>query len=338
LRWSCLAAAVAAAVLLAGCGAVGGAPAGPPGLIEPAGVELSMTQAERGTLTLALRGTGVVIPEYTEYVHFEIDGTLAELLVKPGDRVKAGDVLLRLSGGNFELERMRQQLALEQRQSTLAGAIRAGETDQTRLEILRLDVQIERLRLERLEERHRKRELIAPVDGIVTFLNAGSVGSSVEAFQPLIGISPTDRLRVHYFGDIAEYMSRLRLGMPVRLVYKGSGLEGSIAEGPWTLQADGDPVRGAVNSRTLRFAFEGDPPPGIEFGDAVDFTIELEKREDTLMIPRSALRNYQGRNYVLIVEGGMRREVNVSVGLFTRTKVEILSGLEEGQRIANSFH
>jgi len=338
MRWTICLVIVASVSVLAGCGPIGGTSSAPPELIEPAGVELSMAEVGRGTLMLALRGTGVVIPEHTEYLHFEVGGTLGEVLVERGSRVQAGDVLLRLEDEGYELERMRRQLALEERQSALAEAIRSGESDESSLHILQLNVQIEQRKLDRLEERQSKLELVSPADGVVTFQNVGRIGSAVEAYQPLIGISPTDRKQVNYVGDFAQHSSLIHIGMPVRLMFEGTELEGSVAEAPWTLQAGGDPVRGVVNSRTLRFAWEGEPPAGMEFGDSVEFVLELEKREDALIIPRSALRNYQGRNFVLVVEEGIRREIDVAVGLITPTKVEIVSGLEEGQRIVNSFY
>jgi hypothetical protein len=52
-----------------------------------------------------------------------------------------------------------------------------------------------------------------------------------------------------------------------------------------------------------------------------------------LIIPRGALRNYQGRDFVLVVDGETRREVDVQRGLATQTEVEIVKGLNEGQQI-----
>jgi hypothetical protein len=52
-----------------------------------------------------------------------------------------------------------------------------------------------------------------------------------------------------------------------------------------------------------------------------------------IVLPRSAIRSYMGRNYVQIVEGERRKEVDIEVGLTTPTEVEIVKGLEEGQKV-----
>jgi hypothetical protein len=44
-------------------------------------------------------------------------------------------------------------------------------------------------------------------------------------------------------------------------------------------------------------------------------------------------RSYQGRQFVQIVNGETRREVDVQVGLVNQTEVEIVSGLSEGQQV-----
>ncbi|MNP32334.1 hypothetical protein D3C76_1255080 [compost metagenome] len=51
------------------------------------------------------------------------------------------------------------------------------------------------------------------------------------------------------------------------------------------------------------------------------------------MIPRGALRSYGGRNYVQILDGQSRKEVDVEQGIVTQTDVEIRQGLKEGQKI-----
>jgi multidrug efflux pump subunit AcrA (membrane-fusion protein) len=61
--------------------------------------------------------------------------------------------------------------------------------------------------------------------------------------------------------------------------------------------------------------------------------IVLDDSENTLVIPRAALREFDDRTYVRLLEGEARREVDVRVGIESQTKVEILEGLEEGDRV-----
>ena len=79
----------------------------------------------------------------------------------------------------------------------------------------------------------------------------------------------------------------------------------------------------------------------LDQADAVSFRmgarhaarVLVDFRRDTLLIPVAALRAFQGRTYVRVLEGVQRREVDVKVGVRTDTRVEILEGLESGQTV-----
>ncbi|MNY77606.1 macrolide transporter subunit MacA [compost metagenome] len=71
----------------------------------------------------------------------------------------------------------------------------------------------------------------------------------------------------------------------------------------------------------------------MKIGVSGDMTIILEKRENVLVIPSTGLRQYIGRNYVQVLEGESRKEIDVEKGLVTATEVEIRAGLKEGQKV-----
>lgn len=62
-------------------------------------------------------------------------------------------------------------------------------------------------------------------------------------------------------------------------------------------------------------------------------TIVVEQRENVIVIPRKGLRTYLGRDYVQVLNGESRKEVDVEKGLVTPTEVEIRTGLKEGQNV-----
>jgi len=54
------------------------------------------TTAEQQDMTVTVSATGTVIPNHKVNLSFEVSAPVSEILVKEGQRVKAGDVLARL--------------------------------------------------------------------------------------------------------------------------------------------------------------------------------------------------------------------------------------------------
>lgn len=104
-------------------------------------------------------------PVTRRYVPVPHDGVLNEVLVEPGDVVKAGQVLARMDGREIEWElaarRAEFTRAKKQHDASLAVA-NTSESQIARLEMERLDVQIQLLR-----DRIENLEIRSPIDGIV---------------------------------------------------------------------------------------------------------------------------------------------------------------------------
>ncbi len=66
-----------------------------------------------------------------------------------------------------------------------------------------------------------------------------------------------------------------------------------------------------------------------------EVTIVLEKKEDVLVIPISALLYEEGTNrpYVFIITGDHAAKKSVETGIVGADKVQILSGISEGDRV-----
>ena len=355
---------------LAGCAIVPERAAPSPELIEPVGVEVDMLEVKRGTLTIELNGTGVIVPAETEYQYFEIDGQLESAFVEPGDTVRKGDPLFQLDADNFDMRLLQQQLVVENRRIAM-DQLRGepnGDADKDNRWLAGINYKIEQMRLDQIIERHNKRTIVAAQDGIVTFVDDIRAGGKIDAYRPIVGIARNDELQLRYIGDIAPYLSNIKLGMEAELsVQTASGfrkttsgasqtgaasgasqtelasdapqialdisLKGTVASVPALAPIDSSLPRAPVLEKTIYFDLEPSTIDSVEIGDYIHFRLELVRKENTLIIPRGALRNYQGRDFVLIADGETLREVDVQRGIVTPTEAEIVAGLAEGQKV-----
>jgi multidrug efflux pump subunit AcrA (membrane-fusion protein) len=77
-----------------------------------------------------------------------------------------------------------------------------------------------------------------------------------------------------------------------------------------------------------------DSPPSAstyQSGDKVTVTVQLANKEAILWLPPDAIRKAGGRTFVIINGETGPERVDIEIGLQTRDRVEIVSGLEEGQ-------
>ena len=59
--------------------------------------------------------------------------------------------------------------------------------------------------------------------------------------------------------------------------------------------------------------------------------INVGERTNVVWLPPQAIREFRGRQFVVVEEGDGQRRVDIEVGLANRQRVEIIAGLEPGQ-------
>jgi len=122
---------------------------------------------------------------------------------------------------------------------------------------------------------------------------------------------------------------------------EGLTLTGEVAE----IDAIGTVTQGVV-SYTVKIGFDSQDER-IKSGMTANASIQIDVRQDVLVIQSSAVKTQNGINYVQIFNPALPsingtqgvvsnitpQQVEVTIGISDDTNVEILSGLEEGQQI-----
>ena len=123
------------------------------------------------------------------------DGFIAEAPVREGDRVGAGDLLLRLDDREQALELLRLTTQTEEMAFELDRAI--GEQDQASAQIMRARLQQIEAQRRLIEERMARMRIIAPFDAVVLSGDpTRTVGRAVAQGEPLLTIAPAGEYRV----------------------------------------------------------------------------------------------------------------------------------------------
>ena len=157
---------------------------------------------------------------------------------------------------------------------------------------------------------------------VVTRLNDGDM---ISTFQTIIRVANPEKLYLAYSGSNTSHFT---MGREVDVEIDKSHYKGVVISTPSSVPPDGD-----ENLKNIVAIEVEDLPDDVRMGDTAQISLVLEKSENTIIVPKQAVRNYMGRRYVNVLENGLNNERDVEVGVETATECEIISGVEEGEEI-----
>lgn len=286
----------------------------------------------RGNMELYLTSIATAASDTNNSVSFsESGGILKQLHVEEGAKVKKGDPIAELDTGDLPLQIKLQKLTVEQRSLQYSDAVKAN-ADKDQIQFAKIDLEKEQLQLSSLEKQYAKALLLAPSDGIVTYLNDMKPGEAVEANRVMAVISNPNKVNFVYEATDVSKISAVKKGAEVDVTFDQKTYKGRVIQTPATApKSDVESIQ-RRNARSLIIDLDAPKPP-VEIGQLADIKLFIEKRDNVLMIPRGALQSMFGRNYIETIENDRVKEVDVEIGLKTNDQVEVIQGIAEGQKV-----
>jgi multidrug efflux pump subunit AcrA (membrane-fusion protein) len=201
------------------------------------------------------------------------------------------------------------------------------------------DVKRADLALKNLKAEVADAQIVAPFNGKVTSLLI-SEGSPVEAFVSSVVIADPSALEVNADAN-STVLTELKETMVVTVALVSSPekpMLGKIRQLPYPYGSGG-----ATNATTTASNVQKDTSTRVSLdpaslqgttlalGDLARITVDVEKVNNVLWLPPQAVRTFEGRKFVVIQDGSGQRRVDVTVGVVADDRVEVKTGLQEGQ-------
>ncbi|QKS44884.1 efflux RND transporter periplasmic adaptor subunit [Paenibacillus cellulosilyticus] len=301
----------------------------PPPLVKPAEQKFDVVDVKKGELSIYFKGFATVVSKSQEDVFFKQGGgRLSAIHVSQGDKVKKGQLIAELGSDDLKLRLDLQHISYERAQLDLQRAIKSGNEDD--IADAKLDLKSVKLQLEALQQQWDSLSLVAPIDGVVTYLADVSPGQIMNAYDTIVTIADPSRIQLVYTADDPSELSSLQPNMPVEIKIDDKELTGKVVQTPSSAPYSSDQSVNEKNAKLL--IVDGDSLKG-EIGEMAELKIFKQRQQNVLIIPKSGLRTYLDRKYVQVLDGDRRKEVDVEVGMSTPTEVEIRRGLAEGDQI-----
>jgi len=227
----------------------------------------------------------------------------------------------RLSAAEGELQRAQNALSM-----------RRANPRQVDLALHQAQIAQARARVNFIEEQIAESLLSSPIQGTVAVIYK-QLGETAQIMSPIISIISADALQIKV-NIYEEDITRISLNNPViiaPIALPDQTFEGRIA----AINPTEKLVDGVVHYETT-ILFVQEPPQEIKPGMTVDITIKTALRENVLVIPENALQyiGAEDKYTVRVFRNGLIERRDVKFGLIGEdNKVEIISGLEEGEQV-----
>ena len=313
----------------------GSAPAGDTATVAAAGADapasaravalpVSVTEVSDGDLVLSVTTTGQVRADGEATLRAEVAGTIQQVLVRPGDRVKRGQTLVSLDPRPFDLSVLEAEAAVAEAEVRYQDAVapdsivlgRPPTPEQRRIALTRSGLQAARVRLDRAKLERERAAIVAPFDGMVDRVDR-TTGERVQAGEAMTRVVNLNALRIE--------ASVLEHDLP--LIREGGVASITSASAP------GRVVAGRVSAvlplidtttRAGRVFVRITSPGPLRPGMYADVRLESGRLAKRRLVPRQAVIERDGRPLVFVVKDGRAQWVYINPGRSNSAFTEVL--------------
>jgi RND family efflux transporter MFP subunit len=316
---------LAALMLLAGCNQPEAPANTSAASLQIATVTAITAEAKEHPVTEEIVGTLRAKRKTT--VEAKISGRIQNLTVQAGDSVQAGALLVQLDVQEVQA-RLDQALAQrEQAQRDLkrmTSLLKQQAVTQQEYDATEARERVSKAAVTEAETMLSYAKITAPFAGVVTRKLAEN-GDLAAPGKPLVEIEDPQSLR--FEADVPEtLLSHIKTGasMPIQLPSLNREVTGIVTEI--------SPVAD-INSRTIRVKYDLPATNDLRTGLFGRVAIPLASVK-SLRVPANAVLRRGQLEYVFVLQEGKARLRLVKTGAELGGEVEIVSGLEPGERIA----
>ncbi|MCC8441841.1 efflux RND transporter periplasmic adaptor subunit [Xanthomonas cannabis] len=294
-------------------------------------VPVEIAKATRRAVAASYTGTAALEPRAEAQVVAKTSGVALAVMVEEGQKVSAGQALVRLDPDRAHLAVAQSEAQLRKlensyrRATQLVGQqlVSAADVDQ-----LKFDVENSRAqhRLASLELSYTTVQ--APISGVIASRSI-KTGNFVQINTPIFRIVDDSQLEATLNVPERE-LATLKSGQPVTLL--ADALPGQQFIGKV------DRIAPVVDSGSGTFrvicAF-GQGAEALQPGMFGRIRIDYDQRKDALVIPRLALLD-DGEPAVFVVRNGKASRVPVKLGYAEGPWLEVRQGLKEGDQVVTA--
>jgi len=306
-------------------GAAAGAGGG--GGMPPMPVEVVAARSD--TVVDAILATGQIEAMQSVELRSDIEGRIAEILVREGAAVARGAPLFKVDDAELRAEVARAEADRDLARQSLARTrelLGQKASSQSELERAEATSRSTEAQLALLKVRLDRTVVRAPFGGVAGERHV-SVGDYVTTSTPLVMVQTVSPQRASF--QVPErYADQLKVGQQV--TFRVAALVGREFTGRVDFV---DPLV-QLPGRTITVkALVPNPRRELQAGMFIEVRLATAVRPQAVIIAEDAVLPIQGSSFVWVVQNGKATRRQVELGVRTPGLVEVRSGVESGEQV-----
>lgn len=289
---------------------------------------VSLAEIQPVDFTSTIDVTATITGDQNVLATPEMPGTVTQVNVRAGQKVSKGQVLAVLSAPDLDQQIQAQEVQLTLNRQLYEKQKKLWEQNiGTEVQLLQAKAQYDAAQKQKaalVAQRHKAR-IVAPISGTVDFvgLNVGDAAGGVITSG--IRIVNLDQLKAE--AQLGEnYLGQVQQGNPVTIVL--TELNDSIRTNLSYVGQSIDPVSRSFNVE-IRLGANKKLRPNM----SAKLKIANYRKSGALVIPVSVIQKTAQGDMIYIADGKKARSVLITTGRSSNGMVEVLSGLNAGDRI-----
>lgn len=292
-------------------------------------VPVNVIDASVGAVSTYISATSNLVPEDEVTVIAEVEGRVTGLYVEEGDRVESGQLLARLLQDDEEIAFKKARVRAANAEAAHQRAQRMSKEDliaEEEYDKITMDHRVAQQEVAEARWRLERTEIRAPFAGRLTWRNT-TLGQHILPGNELFRVTQFDPLVSRIYLPEADVLT-LNTGRHVDITLKADEKVRFLGR----IRMISPVVDTATG--TVKVTVEAiDPPSVVRPGGFVIIDIVRETHERTLVLPREAVIRELKSAHVFVAKDDVAEKRTVEVGLEENERLEIVSGIQAGERV-----
>lgn len=249
----------------------------------------------------------------TQDVFANVSGTIQSVKPKTGQTVTQGDLIAVVVNDTLQSDIASKQAAIES----------------------------QKIKVNDAQQKVKQLTITAPFDGVFSSDFASSktnvlasypVGAQILQSANLGAVASLDTMQLPIAVDELDLTS-VKVGQ--KATVKVDSLSGKTFEGEVAQVSNVGTTSNGVTTYDVVVAVKNTEQNDLKYGMTATAEIQIQDKKDILTLPIQALQTQKSKYYVTLLkaDGTMEEQHEVQIGIRSSTKVEIVSGLSEGDQV-----